>query len=361
MGNQFTQGPIVQGTTLGLLQPNQLISGGSYQPSSQACIVDLTPPVFSGINLLVRGLIGQLRASWSAGTDATPPISYEVYCKPFTASGLFNVANICGITSQNNFNIFALADGTLLQPGVEYFVGVRAIDAVGNRDTNLVSLSQSSPGIAGVTSGQIGGVFAVNEQNQLIASFWAVDNEGVINNPARLGFASYVIYDEQSSLVPGMAESGIAANAQGFFEIAPVASVLDLNNTYYTVMVTIEIDGVDITYNLPITYPEAGPQYDTRAVFSINASNELQGSLWVTKENQKVVSNLGLASYSIRNKSGALIGISQSNIAADANGVFQITPVNASAIVDFNHYTVDISIVADGLSRSGVVGLVVGE
>jgi hypothetical protein len=56
-----------------------------------------------------------------------------------------------------------------------------------------------------------------------------------------------------------------------------------------------------------------------------------------------------------------LIGISQSNIAADANGVFQITPVNASAIVDFNHYTVDISIVADGLSRSGVVGLVVGE
>lgn len=361
MSNQLVYGPIVQGTTLGLIQANQLVTGDAYQPSSQACIVDLTPPTFGGVTSVVRGLIGQLRASWSAGSDASLPLRYEVYCKPHTSIDLFNVANICGITSQTNFSIFALADASLLQPNVEYYVGVRAVDAVGNRDINTVSLMQTTFGITGITGGQIGGVFAVNEQNQLIASFWAVDGDGVINNPSRLGFASYVIYDENSALVPGMLESNIPANAQGFFEITPVNSILDLNNTYYTVMVTIRIDGVDVTYNIPITYPEAGPQFEPRAVFSINAANELEGSFWVTKDTQKVSSNLGLASYSIRNKSGALIGIAQSNIAADVNGIYHIAPVNASAIVDLNHYTVDISIVAEGLARVGVIGLVVGE
>jgi hypothetical protein len=273
---------------------------------------------------------------------------------------LFQTSNITAVTRQLSYDVFTLPNGTLLQSGIVYYIGVRAVDAVGNRDANTVILNQTSPGILGVTSGQITGVFAINEQNELIASFWANDTEGIIDNPSRLGLASYEIFDQNGNVVPSMTESNIAANAEGFFQITPVNSVLDLYNTYYTVKVTIEIDGINITYNLPITYPEAGPQYEPRAVFSVNASNELQGSIWVVKDNQKMTSNLGLASYAIRNRLGALVGISESGI-TQTNGYFQITPVLATALVDFNHYTVDVSIEADGVVRTGVVGLVVGE
>jgi hypothetical protein len=358
MNNQFTQGPIVQGTTLGPIQPNQLITGGSFQPSSQACIVDLTPPVFSGIDFVTRGSLGQIRVSWLAASDISEPILYQVFVKPDTGFNLFQSSNIAGLTSQLSFDVFALGNGSLIQAGIEYHVGVRAIDAVGNQDANLISLTQTSPGIVGITAGKINGVFAVNEQNKLISSFWATDSEGVINNPARLGFASYFIFDENGNAVPGMFETNIQSDASGFFQITPIDSVLDLYNTYYTVSVTIEIDGVLVNYNLPITYPEAGPEYEPRAVFSINAANELQGTIWIVRDNQKMSSNLNFAKFEILNKAGQPVGISQDDIVSQ-NGLFQISPVVATQLVDFNHYTVEIEIEADGVIRKGVVGLVV--
>jgi hypothetical protein len=309
---------------------------------------------------VTRGSLGQIRATWLPGTDLSLPVSYEIYIKPNTSFDLFQTSNIAVVTRQLSYDIFSLPIGALLQSGITYYVGVRAIDAVGNRDTNTIILNQTTPGILGITSGQITGIFAIDEMNKLIATFWANDTEGIIDNPSRLGTASYEIYDQNGNVVPSMTESNIAANAEGFFQITPVSSVLDLYNTYYTVKVTIEIDSVDITYNLPITYPEAGPQYEPRAVFSINAANELQGSIWIVKDNQKMTSSLGVASYTIRNRLGALVGISQSNI-TQTNGYYQIAPVIASVLVDFNHYTVDVSVEADGVVRSGVVGLVIGE
>jgi hypothetical protein len=361
MSNQLVTGFITQGSTLGLENANQLVTGGSKQGSSQACIVDLTPPTFVGIDLVTRGSLGQIRASWLPATDSSNPIFYEVYVKPNTGFDLFNVANIAAVTRQLSYDVFTIANGTLLQPGITYYVGVRAVDAVGNRESNLVSLQQTTPGILGITSGQINGVFAINEFNQLIATFWANDSEGVIDNLTRLGNANYVIYDEDGNLVPSMTESNIAPDSSGFYQITPVPSVLSLYNTYYAVKVTIPIDGVNITYNLPITYPEAGPEYEPRAVFSINAANELQGSIWIVKDNLKLTQNLGTASFIVRNKSGGLAGISQTGIVADVNGYFHTTAVLATAIVDYNHYTVDITITADGVARNGVVGLVIGE
>jgi hypothetical protein len=121
MNNQFTQGPIVQGTTLGPIQPNQLITGGSFQPSSQACIVDLIPPVFSGIGVLTVGSLGQLQAIWPVAVDPTAPIYYEVYVSSGLGT-LFNPVNIALVTIQTNADIFALGDGSLLQTGVNYYV-----------------------------------------------------------------------------------------------------------------------------------------------------------------------------------------------------------------------------------------------
>jgi hypothetical protein len=274
---------------------------------------------------------------------------------------LFNPVNIALVTTNLNADIFALANGTLLQSGVKYFVGVRAIDAVGNRDANTVSLFQITPGITGATNASINGVFAVNNNSQLIANFWVNDNDGVITSPARLGLASYVIYDQNGNLVPSMSQSNISADSEGFYEITPVASVLDLDNTFYTVKVTILVDSIPVAYNLPITYAEAGPQYEPRAVFSIDASNQLQATIWVTKNGEQLNTNLGTASYAVYNKDGVALGISQSGIVADVNGLYKTTPVLASALNDLTHYTVIFTITADGAARKGAVGITVAE
>lgn len=357
----FAGGAVVQGTTLSGIFGNQLVSGGALQPTAQACIIDLTPPTFTGIDSLSRGALGQLTVSWLAGSDLSSPIRYEVYVQAEPASNLFNIANIALVTTNLQTDVFALANGSLLQPGVKYFVGVRAVDAVGNRDNNTVSLFQTTPGITGATNAKINGVFAVNNSNQLIASFWVNDNDGTINNPARLGLASYVIYDQNGNLVPSMSQNNIAADAEGFYEINPVASVLDLDNTFYTVKVTIFVDGIAIAYNLPVTYAEAGPQYEPRAVFSINASNQLQASVWITKNGEQINSNLGTASYAMYDKDGAAMGISQSGIVADVNGFFKTTPVTGVNLTDLTHYTVVFLITADGAVRRGAMGITVAE
>ena len=362
MSNQLISGgTITQGTALGAEFFNQLVTGQSLQPTSQACIVDLTPPTFAGIDFLTRGPLGQLRLSWLPASDATQPIRYEVYVKPIEDTNLFNTANIAIITSQINADVFALGNGTLLQTGVKYYVGVRAVDAVGNRDINTVILNQTSPGITGATNAQINGVFAVNTSNSLIATFWVNDNDGVINDPLRLGNASYVIYDNNGNLVPGMSESDIGFDSNGFFEITPRPSVLNLDNTFYTVKVSIPVDGVQIIYNLPITYPEAGPEYEPRAVFSINAANQLQVSMWVVKNGEQMSSDLGVASFTIYDKDGNAVGISQSGIVADGNGLFKSTPVSANTLTDLTHYTAIFSVVADSQARRGAIGLTIAE
>ena len=349
-----------QGTSLGAERFNQLITGVSFQPSSQACIIDLTPPIFAGVNFVTKGALGQLEVLWNSASDTSAPIRYEVYVKADTNTDLFNPANIALVTTQLQADIFSIGNGSLLQSGTNYYVGVRAIDGVGNRDSNTVSLSQYSSGILGITSAQISGVFAVNTASQLISSFWVTDLEGVISNPLRLGTASYVIYDNAGSIVSGMSETGIIADANGFYEITPVASTLNLDNTYYTVKVTIRVDGIDITYNLPITYPEAGPAYEACGILSISGNNQLEASFWVNKNGEPLAANLGTCAFTIRNKAGVTIGISQTGLVADVKGKYHSTPVSALNIFDLEHYTVEIEIEADGIIRKGTVGLLVG-
>jgi hypothetical protein len=329
MPNQLINGTVNQGTTLGVIVANQLVTGGAKQRSSQACIIDLTPPTFAGISFLNLGVLGQLQLQWAAATDATAPVQYEVYVQAATASGLFNTTNIALVVSSLNADVFALANGDLIQGAVEYFVGVRAVDGVGNRDNNTVSLSQVSPGITGANLATISGIFSINETNQLIGSF--------------------------------MAQSGIAADAQGFYQIAPVASVLDLEYNLYSVKATITVDSVPIVYNLPITIAPDVPEYEPRAVFSINPLNQLEGTLWVTKSGERMNANIGTASFTIYDKDNNAVGISQSGLTANVNGFYKTTAVNAAVLSSLTHYTVSISIIANGQARLGSVGLTIAE
>jgi hypothetical protein len=127
--------------------PNILIENNFYQGTSQACIVDLTPPTFAGITFLDVESRGQIRAGWSAATDATAPIRYEVYIKASTATGLFSTTNIIAITPNLQYDIFTMPDGSFLQNGTTYYVGVRAIDGVNNRDSNIISMNVISTGV----------------------------------------------------------------------------------------------------------------------------------------------------------------------------------------------------------------------
>lgn len=436
--------------------------GGVYQGSVQACIVDLTPPTFAGLNSANVESRGQIRAKWLAATDTTPPVRYEVYLQATTATGLFNLANIVGMTDKLQFDTWTLPDGSFLVNGTTYFVGVRAVDAVGNRDTNTVSTSLISTGVfvsadvyqaegafvvgannmfqgtmwilknsvlgTGATLGtasyqvydkagvavpgmgqsgiaadangqfkitpvasslnealdhylvkvtitmdsaartgyvpllepppeyQVEGVFGLNESNQFVASFWASANEQVITNPARLGTASYQVYDRLGAAVSGMTESGITADVNGLFKITPITSTLQTDLTFYSVKVSIVIDGVIRSEFLPITGKI--PEYECKGQFSINAANQFQATLWATVDGKvKKGTGLGTASYTVYDVTGAPVaGLTQSGIVADVNGRFQITPVSASLLVDLTHYSVQILINVDGVVRESFRG-----
>lgn len=444
--------------------PNILVNNNFYQGTSSACIVDLTPPTFAGINALSVESRGQIRAKWLAATDATLPVRYEVYIQANTATGLFVPANVIANTNKLQFDTFNMPDGSFLVNGTTYYVGVRAIDAVGNVNTNTVSLNvistgvyvsadiyetdgafaintsnqlqgtiwvlknsilaktgnavmgtasyqvydkngaavvgMSESGIAADANGQYKitpiastlsktldhymvkisvtvdgairegyealiqpipeyenhGSFALNSSNQLTATFWTTADDELISNPARLGTASYQVYDKDGVAVGGMSQTGITADSNGLYKITPVASSLSNDLTYYSVKVTITVDNVPHTNFLPILGKI--PTYNSRGVFAINALNQFQGTLWATVDDVvKTGASLGVANYTVYDSLGVAVpGLTQSGIVADVNGRFALTPVSATLLTDLTQYTVKIGIVVDGVERISYKG-----
>lgn len=115
--------------------------------SSEACVVDLTPPTFAGITGLASNSDGSLGASWSAGSDSSGPIEYDIFIQQDSATGLFNSSNLVFSTQKLLARIYTDANGYSLSRGRTYFVGVRARDRLGNTETNTVSLSAGSSGV----------------------------------------------------------------------------------------------------------------------------------------------------------------------------------------------------------------------
>jgi len=179
--------------------PNILINNNFYQGTSQACIVDLTPPTFAGITFLDVESRGQIRAGWSAATDATAPIRYEVYIKASTVTGLFNTTNIIAVTPNLQYDIFTMPDGSFLVNGATYYVGVRAIDGVNNRDSNVVSMSVISTGVlTSIDVYETHASWSIDNLNQFRITMWADKNESLAIAPnGILGTASYQVYDER--------------------------------------------------------------------------------------------------------------------------------------------------------------------
>lgn len=440
------------------------VSDDFYMSTSQACVVDLTPPTFSGINFLDIESRGQIRAGWSVATDPDTPIRYEIYIQASNSTGLFNTANITAITDKLQFDIFTLPDGSFLVNGTTYYVGVRAVDALGNRDANTVSLNVISTGVltsidtyeskvvysidenndfrltawankneslaispsavlgtasyqvfskAGVAISGMSGTgisanaqglyvfpavsnqistqlehyeirisisvdgetrvnyiplinqtpiyaldagFSINANNQLVGALWSKANGSRIMDSSRISNGHYHVHDSNGISVPGLTESGIVPNSEGFFVIAPIsATSLDLQSSVYFAHIRAEVDGLLINDNVPLTF--GVPEYEPKAQFSINSANQFQATIWVTANGDVKTTNLGTASYQVYDVAGNLVsGLSQTGITADINGRFQITPVSAILLTDLTHYSVRIGVVVDGVERVSYKG-----
>lgn len=321
-----------------------------YMGTSQACIVDLVPPVFGGINFLDVESRGQIRAGWGVASDANNPIRYEVYIQAVTASGLFNTANITGITDKLQLDIFTLPDGSFLQNGQTYYVGVRAVDALGNRDANTISQSVISTGVlTSIDTYQVEASWSVGNNNLFKVALWANKNGNLAISPsAVLGTASFQVYDRLGNPVVGMSGTGVSANAQGLFSFPEVANLTDLLNNSYTIRASIVVDGEARVNFIEVKGYEK--QYQLDGVADVSPTGEIIGSFWISRNGQLVTSNLGAGAFEVYNSSGVLLPLSESGIISNGNGVFVISPLTPPAPLDATQaYIVRLRVEVDGV------------
>jgi hypothetical protein len=299
---------------------------------------------------------GQIRAGWSAATDATAPIRYEVYIQASTATGLFSTANIIAVTPNLQYDIFTLPDGSFLVNGTTYYVGVRAIDGVNNRDSNTVSMNVISTGVlTAIDVYECNATFSINESNNFYLTMWANKNDSLAISPdAVLGTASYQVYDKAGSAIVGMSGSGITANAQGLFIAAPITNLMDPDrkNDHYDIKVTIIVDGEARTNFVGIS--DEVQHFALNGVSSLNTSNNLVGSFWVEENGKVKTTGLGTGSYLVYDVNGTLIpGISETGIVADSNGFFVVTPVPLPVYIDPSQaHIVQVSCTVQGTIRT---------
>lgn len=336
--------------------PNILVNNNFYQGTSAACIVDLTPPTFAGINFLDVESRGQIRAGWSAASDPTTPIRYEVYIKASTATGLFSVTNIIAITPNLQYDIFTMPDGSFLQNGTTYFVGIRAIDGVNNRDSNVISMSVISTGVlTSVDVYETHASWSIDNLNQFRITLWANKNENLAGGTnGVLGNASYQVYDKAGSAVVGMSGSGISANGQFLFIASPVSNLLVEDAEHYTVKVTINVDGESRVNMLPLM--ENKSAYKIDGLFFVNNQNNFDGTFWISKNEKLKTANLGTGAYQVFDHDGnPIVGMGQSGISPDGNGIYKITNVTSLLADDYPGYSVRVTVVVDGVTHSQMI------
>lgn len=107
---------------------------------------------------------------------------------------------------------------------------------------------------------------------------------------------------------------------------------------------------------------ESDPIFQICAMANINAGNQFECSFWINRNGERVTSDLGNASYRIRDKAGNLVsGLAQLSVTPDVNGYFHVTAVSAALLYDLNHYLLEIEIPVEGVERSSTIGLARGE
>lgn len=106
-------------------------------------------PTFAGINGLVGQANGSLLASWLVATDDHTPIDYLVYILPGIVTSAVLFASVPALIRQSALSAELFRDGNnaILIKDQLYSVGVRAQDALGNMESNVVMLTAVSTGV----------------------------------------------------------------------------------------------------------------------------------------------------------------------------------------------------------------------
>jgi len=327
----------------------QLVLDNFVQASSSACIADLTPPTFSGISSLVANLNGSLTASWTAATDATTPIRYEVYIQADTATGLFVDSNVTNMTYASPHTIFLDAADVALEADRTYYVGVRAVDAVGNENTNTVSLSAVSQGVLTENLGTIASALQATE------ALLAADHVNFVADHANFQTDHTNFGTDHTNF--GSDHTAFQGDHTNF-QTDHTNFQTDHTNfqSDHTNLVTVYNDLAATAIDLAVEKSEC------RGVFAISNANMFTGELWFEHKGQAVDTLLGTASYSVYDSSDSLVaGLSETGITANGNGIFVITPVDASPLEPFVNYRVEITITYNSLPYTSYKGLTVGE
>jgi hypothetical protein len=277
-----------------------------------------------------------------------------VYIKANNNVNLFNTANIVAITDKLQYDIFTMPDGSFLQNGTVYFVGVRALDGVNNRDNNTVSQSVISTGVlTSIDVYESKANFSVDQNDNFRVIAWCDKNESLAIAPsAVMGPASYTVYDNVGNLVAGMTGTVASPNAAGLYVFSPVNSSLDLLNKHYQVRVSIQVDGENRVNFIEV--PTVPRMYEVKGAADFNASGQLIGSFWVERNGELATTGLGLGSYEVYTQSGVLIpSLSEANITPDANGFYVATPITPSSPLDVTQaYVVRVTVEVDGQTQT---------
>jgi hypothetical protein len=337
--------------------PNILVSDNFYQGTSSACIVDLTPPTFAGITFLDVESRGQIRAGWSAATDATAPIRYEIYIKASTSTGLFSTTNIIAVTPNLQYDIFTLPDGSFLVNGTTYYVGVRAIDGVNNRDSNVVSMDVISTGVlTAIDVYQCRATWSTDTFNNFVITMWADKNQSLANSSnSVMGAASFQVYDKSGAAIVGMSGTVPSPTVEGLYAASPVANLTSENHNHFEIEVTITVDGEARSNFIPVG--EKPETYTIDGTADVDDGNNLVGSFWITQNEKVVTTGLGLGAWQAFDTSGNLIpGLAETGITPNGDGFFSVTPFPLPPGVDTTHiYIIRITTTVNGEVRSNYV------
>ncbi|MBN1426562.1 fibronectin type III domain-containing protein [Candidatus Fermentibacteria bacterium] len=158
---------------------------------------DTSPPTWpdgTGIQAvedLANG--GSVRLLWNAATDQNPPIRYNVYYSTSSPAFSGTCQSDVSWTPGLDYSCTFVVPG--LTVDVPYYFGVRAVDLVGNEDTNTVELictpSESGPpsfvndpSVSGITSGSAFIWWSTDEPTTGIVGYWVgPDDSTAVEDP----------------------------------------------------------------------------------------------------------------------------------------------------------------------------------
>lgn len=128
---------------------NQYALAPATQTLPPASLPDTTAPTFGGATGATPNLDASFTLAWLAATDASNPIRYRCYLAlgSVSAAALFVPGNLVKTVEAPALStrLFSLGDqlGYLIR-GQIYTLGVRAVDAYGNMETNTVVVTATA-------------------------------------------------------------------------------------------------------------------------------------------------------------------------------------------------------------------------